>query len=191
MKQVSQPTLFIFMGLPASGKSTLARAWSQRHNFVYFNSDVVRKQLTGKSEFSRQRSPFGEGIYTSEMTGQTYDALLLYAMHELVKGKTVVLDACYGSKIERRRLVRMADLINVSLCFVSCSCSEKVTRRRMAKRDTDTTAVSDADWEVFKKKQENLEPVDDIEEHMVLSINSENTLEHLLEQLDSTLGKTS
>jgi predicted kinase len=188
MKQKPQPTLFIFMGLPACGKSTLAKAWSQRHNFAYFNSDVVRKQLTGESEFSRQRAPYGKGIYTSEMTGRTYDALLTYSIHELAASKTVVLDACYGSRNQRRRLVRVTDVLNATLCFISCSCSEKVTKRRLAKRDADTTAVSDADWEIYKKQREKFEPLNDIEAPMAISINMNNTLEQLIKLLENALA---
>jgi predicted kinase len=189
MKKTTHPTFFIFMGLPASGKSTLAKAWSQRHHFSYFNSDVVRKQLVGNFELASQEDSWGEGIYTSEMTGRTYDAIMINALQELVAGKTVVLDACYGSRDERERLIQLADEINTVLCFVSCYCSEKVTRLRLAERAADTKAVSDAGWEIFKKQRENLEPLDDTESPMVISINTDNTLEHLLEQLDSAFGK--
>lgn len=179
------------MGLSASGKSTLAKAWADRHHYSYFNSDVVRKQLAGVSETSAQQASWGEGIYTPQMSRRTYDALLTYAKRELDAGKTVVLDACYGAREERERLIRFADKIKIIPYFVLCYCSKEVIRSRLAARAGDSKAVSDADLEIFKKQQENLNPLDDLESINFISINTESPIEQLLAQMDFTFEKKS
>ena len=70
-----RPDLFVFMGLIASGKSTLAAAWAKKYTLPYYNSDIVRKKLAGFSANTRQASAFHQGIYSPEMTRKTYDAL--------------------------------------------------------------------------------------------------------------------
>jgi predicted kinase len=189
MDKVTKPSLFIFMGLPASGKSTLAEAWAQKHHYSYFNSDIVRKQLAGIFKRASKKTQWGEGIYTPQMTRRTYDALLIYAQQELSAGKTVVLDASYKAREERHRLIRLADEVKITPHFILCYCSEKTTRERLRQRAEDNESMSDADWEIFKKQRENLDSLDSLEEKMVVSINTDGSIEELIEQLDYAFEK--
>ena len=152
---------------------------------------MIRKQLAGVSETSDQNASWGEGIYTPQMSRRTYDALLTYAQRELNAGKTVVLDACYGSKEERLRLKRFADNIKITPHFILCYCSEKVIKSRLTVRAGDNKAVSDADWQIFKKQQKNLDPLDDLESKNFILINTESPIEQLLTQLDFAFKKSS
>lgn len=176
-------SLYVFMGLPASGKSTLARAWARKHHFSYFNFDAVRKQLAGQPAFR------GEDMHSPQMTRRSYDALLTYAEQELVHDRTVVLDAFYGACEERARLSRLAEKVSVTLHFVLCYCSEKATRERLAERATGGKAEADALWALFKKQQEHVDSLDDLEPTKVVSINTEAPRQQLLEQLDFAVEK--
>jgi predicted kinase len=191
MDKISKPSLFIFMGLPASGKSTLAEAWAKKHHYSYFNSDIVRKQLAGLVKRASKKAPWGEGIYTPQMTRRTYDTLLIYAQQELSARKTVVLDASYRAREERQRLIQLADEFNITPHFILCYCSEKTARERMRQRAEDKESMSDADWDIFKKQRENLDSLDSFEEKRVVSINTESPIEELLEQLDYAFEKRS
>lgn len=179
----NQPSLFVFMGLPASGKSTLARVWARKHHFSYFNFDVVATQLAGKHAHNGKRN------YTPQMTRRIYDALLTYAEQELTSGRTVVLDAFYGSCEERARLTRLAEKREITPHFALCYCSEKVARLRLAERVSGGKTEADAEWQNFKKLQENLDSLDDLEPTMVVSINTEASQEQLLAQLDFAFEK--
>ena len=181
--QTSQPSLFVFMGLPASGKSTLARTWARKHHFSYFNFDVVRTRLAG------QHTAGGQDKYSPQMTRRTYDALLTYAEQELTAGRTVVLDAFYGSCAERVRVTQLAEKIKTTPHFALCYCSEKVVRLRLAERASGGKAEAEAQWQNFKKQQENLDPLDDLEPTMVVSIHTEGSPEQLLAQLDFVFEK--
>ena len=46
-RSTEEPRLVVTMGLPASGKTTLARALAGRLALVHLSSDVVRKHLAG------------------------------------------------------------------------------------------------------------------------------------------------
>ena len=41
--------IWVFFGLIATGKSTLAEKWAARHTMAHFNSDRLRKELAGIS----------------------------------------------------------------------------------------------------------------------------------------------
>lgn len=190
MEETGTPLLFVFMGLSGSGKSLVARAWAQKHEFSYFNFDMVRKQLVGVSQLSGQHASWDKEICNPQVTRRTYDALLTFAEQEIAGGKTVVLDASYGPREERVRLTQFAEAVGTKVRFVLCYCSEKETRRRLEERTGDNKGV-DADWEILKKQQEDLDPLDDLESTMVVSINTGCTFDHLMDQLDFVFEKKS
>lgn len=171
------------MGLPASGKSRLARAWSSMHHFSYFNFDVVGRQLAGKPLLR------GPEIHTPQMTRRTYDALLTYAEQELSVGRTVVLAAFYGGCGERRRLTQLAEKMKIMSHFVLCYCSEKASRARLAERSLGGKAEVEALWAHFEKQQQEVDSLDDLEPTKMVSINTEASHDQLIDQLDLVFEK--
>lgn len=179
------------MGLPASGKSRLAEAWARKHGFSYFSFDSVQKQFAAVSEVENagQQVSLKADHRAPDMLRRTYDALLAYAEQELEAGNTVVLDAIYGARQERIHLVELADRMQITPYFVLCYCSEKATKARMAERAPSAEADSSAQWQVFKKQQEELDPLDDLEPTKVVSINTESPQDELIKQLDYAFEK--
>ncbi len=150
---MAQQRVYVFLGMIASGKSTLARLWAEREGLACYNSDVVRKQLAGSEPEADCQDDFGRGIYTPEMTRRTYDALLDYAGREFEQGRSVVLDASYGNVDERNRVVTLATEAGVAVKFIFCHCDDDETARRLELRAQDPTAVSDGTWQVFLKQK--------------------------------------
>ena len=84
---MQKPTrIWVFFGLIASGKSTVAEKWAMRHEMTYLNSDRIRKELAGVAPTISRKDPVGRGIYTSHFSRQTYDELLTRAEQEIVAG---------------------------------------------------------------------------------------------------------
>ena len=119
------PELFIFFGLIATGKSTVAQAWADRRHLRYYNSDVVRKELAGLAPQSHQRETADQGIYTGEFTAKTYAALLERAEHDLALGKGVVLDASYQRKTDRDAVRMLAHRLGVRLYCILGACRKR------------------------------------------------------------------
>src|SRR5581483_8682339 len=90
-----RPLLLLLGGLPASGKSTLARALAGRLALVALNSDVVRKERAGLAPTARGAAGYGAGLYTAAATDATYAALLDAAREWLARGVSVALDASF------------------------------------------------------------------------------------------------
>jgi uncharacterized protein len=65
-----RPLLVVTMGLPASGKTTLARALAGQLGLVHLSSDVVRKQLAGLRATEHRFEGFERGLYSRASSAQ-------------------------------------------------------------------------------------------------------------------------
>jgi predicted kinase len=136
--------LVVMMGLPASGKSTLARALAGRLAMVHLSSDVVRKRMAGLNPTSHGGDQFGRGLYTSTMTRRTYNALRRKAARSLRRGQSVVLDATYGQRRERAEIRHLARRTGARLVVFECHAGDDVLLARLAAREGDAETTSDA-----------------------------------------------
>ena len=93
-----KPFVVVVCGLTGSGKSTLARELSERVGIVVINSDVVRKELTGKSG---RGVPFNRGIYSSAITERTYRKMFAETARRISQGQSVMLDATFAKAVPR------------------------------------------------------------------------------------------
>lgn len=180
--------VFIFFGLIASGKSTLATAWARRLGCPCFNSDRVRKELAGVAAESRQAAPMGEGIYNHDFSRLTYDRLSELATEALCQERSqgrgcVALDASYSSRAERDRIrERLAPVAEV--IFVHCLCPEEEMRERMERRQQDAQAVSDGRWEIYLQQKDIFEDPVELGPGQLITINTQKPLAELLRDLE-------
>jgi len=182
--------LYVFFGMVASGKSTLGRAWAERHGMAYYNSDVVRKELAGNAATTGRQEELNQGIYTSEFTRRTYDTLLAKAEADLAAGTSVVLDASYQSHAERGRVRALAQKYNIPVYFIYCFCPEKETKRRLHIRAADPAAVSDGRWEIYLAQKKRFEEPVELAAGELITLATDVPLEALLEKLDMLIRKT-
>ncbi len=174
--------LYVFFGLIASGKSTLAKAWATSIKAFYYNSDRVRKELAGIAPETSQKEVMDQGIYTKEFSERTYDALLKHAEKELTKGSSVVLDGSYQNKKEREKVRELARRLAVRVYFVLCGCDEDEMKRRMEVRAQDPMAVSDGRWEVYLKQKERFEPPDELSTEELITIDTQKTVKEMIQE---------
>ncbi len=183
--------ILVFFGLIASGKSTLAEAFSRRAGVLYLNTDRVRKELAGIAATERRPDEHGRGIYSREYTEKTYQAMLDAASGELHQGKSVVLDGSYSRRRDRDRVLECGNTKRAKVCFILCRCSEEETRRRLEVRARDPLAVSDGRWDIYLKQRETFEHPDELTGTQLLILDTEAELEHLLDAVTKWLGKES
>ncbi len=185
--QLRKPHVFIFMGLIASGKSTLAQAFAEKYQLNYYNSDVERKKLARVDRTARGTGDFGEGIYSAAFTRRTYDALIARAKAQVAQSCSVVLDGSYVKKAERQLLVDAFAGCNVQLVFILCEVSEQVTRERLKRRALDETAVSDGTFEIYTIQKTGFEYPAELENTGLVTIETDGDVEQLLTILDLSL----
>ncbi len=184
-----RPVLWVFFGLIASGKSTLARAWAAETGWKHYNSDVVRKQIAGIPPDASVEEAAGAGIYSPEFTRRTYDRLLALAEQDLAAGHTVILDASYSKREERDRARKLAARLGVGCIFLFCHCSDDEVERRLLARSLDPEAVSDGRMEIYLLQKKGFEAPDELDDRHLIRFDTEHPLEELLERFARISGE--
>lgn len=187
MPLADRPRLYVFGGLIATGKSTLAAAWAARQGVAHYNSDVVRKELVGLAPTANRKEDADQGIYTPEFTRKTYDTLLERAAAELKQGRSVVLDASYLDRQERQLVLELARRLGVECRFILCDCADQVKRERLKLRAQDPQAVSDGRWEIYLRQKEKFQPPDELAPEQLLTIDTDQPIPSLLATLTHRL----
>jgi len=186
---MARTTIYIFFGLIASGKSTLAELFSAAHHFPYYNTDRVRKQLAGLAANERRPDELGQGIYTAEFTAMTYQTMLERTGQDLQQGaEGVVLDGSYSRLDDRKKVLKLANALQTETLFVLCSCSDREVKRRLDLRAKDPMAVSDGRWDIFVKQKAHFEFPDELAPDQFLQLDTEAKPEQLLTLLEDFIN---
>lgn len=139
--------LIMVTGLPATGKSTIAKNLAKRLHGTLLRTDLIRKEL-----LSRPR-------YTKEEKELVYEVMLLIAKYLLRSGATVILDGTFYKRSLRGKVYGVAAKTKSDLKIIRCACPESVIRRRMERRTRRRRNLSDADYQVYKKIAAEFEPI--------------------------------
>lgn len=160
-QRMIRPTLWIFCGLPASGKSSVSRSLAEALDIASLNSDRVRKSHFGRPPRNAPGGPVDQGIYSAEISQRVYDRMYDTACKEVRAGRSFILDATYSLSIHRQRILRLADQYQADIFFVECIVPEAVLRSRLRQREH-SQSVSDAREAHFEVLQSRFEPLSDI-----------------------------
>ncbi len=129
-----RPVLFILSGLPASGKSSLARLLALDYGAAWLRIDTIEQALRDLCGFE----PQGEG----------YRLAYRIAADNLSSGRSVVADSCNPWEMTRREWNEVARdngaaAINIE---VVCSCRQE-HRRRVETRQNEVAGSRLPTWE--------------------------------------------
>lgn len=176
------PTLMITCGTTGCGKSTLAEMLAFELGLALFNSDTVRKQLAGVATTSAVYDPFGEGLYSEEMTHRTYGQLERLAAADLAAGHSVLVDAGFRTAAERNVFAGLAAAHNARFIILSVKCLPDLQRQRLRKRTARGDSVSDGREELLDQQTAFFAPPDD-SEGAVITLYTNGTPEQALNTL--------
>lgn len=183
-----RPILIVIFGLIASGKTTLAKAISRNQGWPVVHSDMVRKNLVGIPATRRVEVPFGQGIYAPDISGRTYQEMFRQARDHLESGSSVILEGSFMRAMDRQQARDLAAYCQAEIFFILCSCSAEETLRRLAKRSTDSQAISNGRQEILMAQQKVFEPITDLQEVPMLILDTERPLDAILEEIMSFLN---
>ncbi|ROQ90647.1 bifunctional aminoglycoside phosphotransferase/ATP-binding protein [Desulfosoma caldarium] len=133
---MTRPTLYVFCGLPASGKSFHARRLAEAFQLSYVASDVLRRELFREfQEDLPEKTAYGAGLYHKDRRRVVYAHLLNRAHEQLKHRRSVILDATFSERKWREEALRLARDQDANVILVECRCSENTLARRLATRD--------------------------------------------------------
>jgi predicted kinase len=141
--------LIITCGLPGAGKSTVAQRLADGTGFAIISSDIVRKELAGLSPEEHRYEIFGKGIYAADFTDRTYAELLQRAKRQLVEGHSVILDASFIRRSQRRLAERVANETGAQFACILIEARSETVRRRLDRRLERGAGPSDARWATY------------------------------------------
>lgn len=174
--------LVITCGLAGTGKSTLVSRLAAELGFEVLASDVIRKELAGMAPFERGAEEYGSGIYTPEFTRRTYDALLDRARGLLLSGRSVILDATFIRREQRRAAMRAAREAGAQFACLLLEVSPKTARKRLGRRERRVrrgVAVadpSDARWPTYLQQKRRFQQPREVPSGRLVRIDAERPL---------------
>jgi uncharacterized protein len=182
-QEFPKPALVLVVGLTGTGKSTVAQELARRWSLSYISSDITRKTLARIAPEERRYESFGEGIYSSEFSRRTYDAMFRQAEQCLQDGGSVVMDGTFRSANERSRAIETPRREGIDTWIVECSLPEEEVRHRLERRAREGTSASDARWELFHRLQQEWEPVAEVPDKQYLRLDTSRPLPETMRQL--------
>lgn len=125
--------LYIFSGLPATGKSILSKYLSAELGAVYLRIDSIEQALKDR------------GIGTAE--GQGYEVAYQIAFENLKSGLTVVADSVNPLPATRKAWRNVAISADSEYCEIEIICSDKEEhKRRVESRISDIKGLKLPTW---------------------------------------------
>ncbi|MFQ5800562.1 MAG: AAA family ATPase [Candidatus Hydrothermarchaeales archaeon] len=162
--------LILICGLPATGKSTVARKLARSIGAEVLRTDIVRRELI--------KSP----AYTEEEKGLIYNAVFLIADYLIKNDVNVIIDGTFYRDPLRKQAKKIAKRRGKRFFLIEARCPEGIVLSRLAKRKKNLRSPSDADLDVYYKIKNLFEPI--TEEHIII-----NTDWNLKEAIQGVLKK--
>lgn len=153
------PFMVLMHGLSGSGKSTLARRIAEGLGAVVIRSDVERKRLHGLEPREASGSGCDAGIYGSAETAATYARLERLAATILRSGFSVVVDAAFLRRSERRGFAALGREARVPFAVAACAGSVAQFAERIRRRAAAGTDASEATVDVLHRQTGFTEPI--------------------------------
>jgi predicted kinase len=174
--QFARLTLWVFCGLPGTGKSTCAVRLHEIFGINLIRSDDVRRELP---EYHAHGGPasFGTGVYRLDMRGLVYGRLLSMGQEELKDGRSVILDATFSRQKWREEAVRLAQDLDANILFVECTCSQAAILDRLGRRAQGHGGRSDARPEHLPGFLAEFENLHELSVDLHIRIDTENEIE--------------
>ena len=120
---------------------------------------VLGKEQAGLTPETPQQVAYGTGLYSADISRQTYATLALLARTALQQGRSVLIDAACSKQTQRQGFEAVAHETGAECYVLECYASEAVIRQRLAARMQTPGGVSDGRLAILPQFQQDYEPV--------------------------------
>jgi predicted kinase len=144
-----KPILYIFSGLPGSGKTTLSQRVAQSVHAVYLRIDTIEQAL--------------RELCSVEVQGEGYRLVYRIAADNLRVGMSVVADSCNPIELTRREWERVALEARAEYVNIEVMCSDaREHRRRVETRISTVSGLRLPTWRDVEQREYHAWTVDRI-----------------------------
>lgn len=137
---MATPTLYIFAGLPGSGKSTLSRLLAARLGAAHVRIDTIEQAL--------------RELCAIDVRDEGYRLAYRVATDHLACGVSVVADSCNPIEATRRAWERVAGDAGAAYVNIEVVCSDPTEhRRRVETRPSTVPGLTLPTWHEIRERQ--------------------------------------
>jgi predicted kinase len=166
LEKMRNPTLFIFSGLPASSKSTLAQQLARKIRATFARIDTVEQGLRDISKYNVQG---GEG----------YELSHLIAKDNLRVGNSVIADSVNPWELMRKGWNEIAKSVGANFVNIEVTCSDQNEhKKRVQTRNVGIENLKPPTWEEVLNRDYH-----SWSEHRVLVDTAHKQIDETLEEL--------
>ncbi|WP_059123223.1 AAA family ATPase [Vibrio sp. MEBiC08052] len=127
------PTLYIFSGLPASGKSTLAKLLSRRTGAMYVRIDTIEQGL--------------RDLCHLQVEGEGYRLSYRIIRDNLALGLSAISDSCNPIELTRNEWQAVAESVGAQFVNIEIRCSDTAEHEyRVNTRESDVANLNLPGW---------------------------------------------
>lgn len=140
--------LILIMGVPAAGKTTLAKSIIKQIRAVYLDNNFIADAFFPHTRVDKEYKKIGHSIYV---------ALYRITSENLQLGNSVVLDVPHVTHMKnedwRNKIYNLAANANAELKVIRCYCSEETLKERIKDRDEKRDNWKLSNWDEFLRKE--------------------------------------
>ena len=135
-----QAKLFIFSGLPATGKTTLSKKLARYLKATHLRIDTIEQGIRDLCQF--------------KVEGEGYRLAYRIATDNLNLGLNVVADSCNPINLTRDEWQQVAKKSNAKYINIEVICSNtKIHKNRVNSRTSDIVGLNLPDWSAVENRQ--------------------------------------
>ena len=140
MRVQKMPILYIFSGLPGSGKSSLAQTLARQLRAVYLRIDTIEQGL--------------RDLCSIEVQGEGYSLAYRIAFDNLGVGLSVVADSCNPIELTRREWEQVARDAGAEFVNIEVICSNSSEHRlRAERRGAEVSGLKLPTWKEIENRE--------------------------------------
>lgn len=161
--------LLVFSGLPATGKTTLAKKVARKINAEVLRTDAIRKEI------------IREPKYTEEEKELVYREMFSRAEKLISSGKNVILDANFYRQSQRDETRKIAGRTGTKFFLIEAICPEDKIRGRMKLRKKSGDESDAKKMEIYYKIKRAWEPISG--PHIVVDTSERGAMRKVVEEI--------
>jgi aminoglycoside phosphotransferase family enzyme/predicted kinase len=177
-----KPNLILISGMVGTGKSTVAEALGREMGFSVLSSDLIRKGLAGIYPTEHHPDPLNSGLYSPELSYNTYAEMFTRARKLLAEDETVILDASFKNRQDRAQAANLAKEAGSDFLIIECVLDEASVKKRLEQR-LNEDSISDGRWEIFEAQKQDFDKIIEFPQQSHIILNTAQPVSNLVKTI--------